>query len=137
MTDLKPFCDFKLLFNLGSRDRRRVCEAIAAACEKSYRRGFQHGTLADVPVMVDVGEWRRSPLDQSPSPHDPEGTGFQPCSLERHRREVGIPTGVVARAAESPLDDDDWNALGWICDYLEHDEPGMLRRLREIMEKFQ
>lgn len=79
---------FGLLFKLSDADRLKLCKEIAEACEKSFRRGFQHGYMGCGDVVVDVERWRfATPLASSPSPH---GT-YSNTALARHAFEAGLP----------------------------------------------
>ena len=80
---------FGALYKLSEEDRLDICQQIAEACEKSFRRGFSQGFDSDHDeVSVDIEEWRFStPLAKSVSPH---GT-YSGSSLMRHAHEVGLP----------------------------------------------
>lgn len=80
---------FGLLYKLSDEDRLTICQEIAEACEKSFRRGFSQGCESSADVVVDLEQWRFStPLAQSPSPH---GT-YDSSSICRHASEVGLPS---------------------------------------------
>lgn len=82
---------FGLLYRLSNADRVAVCQEIAEACEKSFRRGFSQGYQGCGEVMVDVMEWRfNTPLSDSPSPH----CTYDNDALHRHAHEVGLPIYV-------------------------------------------
>ena len=88
MDDFKTACRFGALYKLSKKDRREVCQEIAEACEKSFRRGFHQGREGADDVVVDVMEWRfNAPLSDSPSPH---GT-YDSSAIARHSSEVGLP----------------------------------------------
>lgn len=81
-------CRFGTLYKLSNEDRRKVCQEIAEACEKSFRRGFHQGREGAEDVVVDVVDWRfNTPLSDSPSPH-----GTYDCdAITRHANEVELP----------------------------------------------
>lgn len=82
---------FGALYKLSDEDRLDICQQIAEACEKSFRRGFQQGYEGADDVAVDVLNWRfNTSLRKSPSPH---GT-YSCTALDRHRMEVGLPTSL-------------------------------------------
>lgn len=77
-----------VFYKLSDADRLALCQWIAKACEKSYRRGFHHGHERNYPVTVDVLDWRFNvPLSRSPSPHG----SYNDDSLRRHAFEVSLP----------------------------------------------
>ena len=77
-----------LLYKLSDKDRLAICQEIAEACEKSFRRGFQQGYMGAGEVVVDVERWRfATSLAKSPSAH---GT-YSTTALYRHGYEVGLP----------------------------------------------
>jgi hypothetical protein len=79
---------FGALYMLPHEDRIAVCQQIAEACEKAFRRGFSQGYAGSADVEVDVWDWRFNvPLSESPSPH---GT-LDSSALVRHSHEVGLP----------------------------------------------
>jgi hypothetical protein len=83
---------FGLLYRLKDEDRIAVCNAIAEACEQSFRRGFMQGWMGSGDVEVDVMDWRfNTPLSESPSPH---GT-YDNSSLARHTHEIGLPSSCL------------------------------------------
>jgi hypothetical protein len=86
--DHKCLMRFGALYKLSDADRIAVCQEIAEACEKSFRRGFSHGYMGVGGVVVDVMDWRFNvSLSDSPSAH---GT-YDSTALHRHAHEVGLP----------------------------------------------
>ena len=77
---------FGALYKLSEEDRLDICQQIAEACEKSFRRGFQQGYESEE-IAVDLIDWRfATTLSESVSPH---GTYNSP-SILRHAHEVGL-----------------------------------------------
>lgn len=92
-------------------EKRRLLDALAAAYELAYRRGFQHGFVArdQQPKLTaqEVAEWRSAPV-QPPHCSPPPGRGgMMPTALSRMSFEAREHSQVIRdfMNAEPRIDD--------------------------------